>query len=46
MPEDVLSRLVDCVHAKKIATIDDIKHETRWNQADRFGKDVLHIVNK
>ncbi|KAG2074483.1 hypothetical protein BDR04DRAFT_1007874, partial [Suillus decipiens] len=44
MPDSVLDRIIDCAHQHKISTIDDLRKETKWSAADRFGSDVIAIV--
>ncbi|KAF8240013.1 hypothetical protein L208DRAFT_1235131, partial [Tricholoma matsutake] len=44
MPTDVLNCIVDCAHAFKMKTWDDLRKETRWDGADRLGLDVISVV--
>jgi hypothetical protein len=46
MPDSVLDRIIDCAHQHKISTIDDLRKETKWSAADRFGSDVIAIVQR
>ena len=45
MPNDILKRIVDCVHAQKITNKDDLQLETRWSHVDLFADTVLAIIN-
>jgi hypothetical protein len=45
MPDDILKRIVDCVHAQKIANKDDLQLETRWSRVDLFADAVLAIID-
>jgi hypothetical protein len=44
MPTDVLNRIVDCAHAFKMKTLDDLQKETIWDGADKWGLDVISLV--
>jgi len=46
MPDSVLDCIIDCAHHHKISTIDDLHKETEWSAADRFGSDVIAIVQR
>ena len=45
MPNDILQRIVDCVHAQKIINKDDLQLETRWTRIDLFADAVLAIID-
>jgi len=45
MPNDILKRIVDCVHAQKITGKDDLQLETRWSRVDLFTDAVLAIID-
>ncbi|KAG1724794.1 hypothetical protein EDB19DRAFT_1598936, partial [Suillus lakei] len=40
----VLDRIVNCAHHHKISTTDDLRKEMRWSAVDRFGSDVIAII--
>ncbi|KAG1762510.1 P-loop containing nucleoside triphosphate hydrolase protein [Suillus placidus] len=46
MPDSVLDRIVDCAHHHKVSTTDDLRKETRWSAVDRFGSDVIAIIQR
>ena len=45
MPNDILKRIVDCVHAQKITNKDDLQLETHWSCVDLFADTVLAIID-
>lgn len=45
MPNNILQRIVDCVHAQKINSKDDLQLETRWSRVDLFADAVLAIID-
>jgi ATP-dependent DNA helicase RecQ len=45
MPNDILKRIIDCVHAQKITNKEDLQHETRWSRIDQFADAVLAIID-
>lgn len=44
LPEDVMDRIVDCVHHNKVATADDLRRELRWSGVDEYGEEVLSMI--
>lgn len=44
MSDTVLKRIVDCAHAGKIKSKDDLQHETRWSRASTLADDVLSLI--
>lgn len=48
MADDILQRIVDCAHAGKISTIDDLQKQTRWkpSSAAKHGEQLLSIIIK
>jgi hypothetical protein len=44
MPNEVLSRIVDCAHYHKINSTSDLKNETRWDEIEQCGDEVLEII--
>ncbi|KAG2139340.1 hypothetical protein DEU56DRAFT_735728 [Suillus clintonianus] len=45
MADSVLDCLVNCAHHEKIRTIEDLRKETHWSSADKFGSEVLAIIH-
>ncbi|KIK12430.1 hypothetical protein PISMIDRAFT_120902 [Pisolithus microcarpus 441] len=41
-----LERIVDCAHHHKISTIQDLKRETTWLDADQYGGEVLSLIRR
>ena len=46
MPNDVLAQIVDCAHHFKIKTLDDLSRETRWDEAERYGQEVISLITE
>jgi hypothetical protein len=46
MPTNVLNCIVDCACAFKMKTSDDSQKETRWDGADKWGSDVICLVER
>ncbi|KAJ3495027.1 hypothetical protein NLJ89_g10694 [Agrocybe chaxingu] len=44
MPSDTLERIMHCAHHCKIRTVADLKKETRWDEADNFGNEVVALI--
>ncbi|KAG1842096.1 hypothetical protein C8R48DRAFT_619786 [Suillus tomentosus] len=44
MPNAILDRIIDSAHHRKIQTVQDLKRETGWTDAEKFGDDVVVIV--
>ncbi|KAG1723960.1 hypothetical protein EDB19DRAFT_1915826 [Suillus lakei] len=44
LPNSTLDHIVDCTHHHKIHITLDLKKETGWTDADRFGNDVGNIL--
>ncbi|KIJ62203.1 hypothetical protein HYDPIDRAFT_53733, partial [Hydnomerulius pinastri MD-312] len=41
-----LERIVDCAHHRKINSINELKRETGWPDADQFGNEVIAIIHR
>ena len=46
MPNATVDRIVDAAHHHKIRTIQELKKETGWTDADQFGTEVISIIEK
>ena len=47
MPSPVIKRIVDCFHAKKISTVDNLCRETSYTKIeDTWGQEILHMMNE
>jgi hypothetical protein len=46
MSTDVLNHIVDCACAFKMKTLDDLRKETRWDGADKWGSDLISLVER
>ncbi|KAH6892699.1 hypothetical protein BKA70DRAFT_1119271, partial [Coprinopsis sp. MPI-PUGE-AT-0042] len=48
MPASILTRILDCARAGLLESKEpeDLRRETRWDEADRYGEDVLAIVHR
>ncbi|ETW78200.1 hypothetical protein HETIRDRAFT_429262 [Heterobasidion irregulare TC 32-1] len=46
MSNQIIQRIIDAVHAGRIALLGDLKHEVKWSRADKLGKDVLPIAQQ
>ncbi|KAK7692968.1 hypothetical protein QCA50_004609 [Cerrena zonata] len=48
MSDEILQRLIDCFHYRKLSTLDSIKKETRWRNdlIDTYGPSILALVHK
>ena len=46
MPNEVLDRIVDCAHHRKISSIADLRTETRWDDIDHdgWGLEVVALI--
>lgn len=44
MSNAVLKRIVDCAHAGKIKSKDDLQLETRWSRASTFADTILSLI--
>ena len=44
MPNNVLQRIVDCVHHSKIKTKDDLVKETKWGGAEEYWEEVISLI--
>ncbi|KAG2365347.1 hypothetical protein BDR07DRAFT_1277187 [Suillus spraguei] len=44
MPNAILDCIIDSAHHCKIQTIQDLKRETGWTDAEKFGDEVVVIV--
>jgi len=46
MPNATLDRIVDCAHHYKIQTVQDLHKETAWTDSERFGAEVIALIQK
>ncbi|KAL6300676.1 hypothetical protein BKA93DRAFT_703188, partial [Sparassis latifolia] len=46
LPDGALQHLIDCAHAQKIITVEDIARETKWRKVHDYGDVVLKIIHK
>lgn len=48
MSDEILQRIIDCFHYRKISTLDGIKKETHWRSdlIETYGPSILTIVQK
>lgn len=48
MSDEILQRLVDGAHVRKITTVEQLSKETGWTKerVDEFGEDILAIIQK
>ncbi|KAJ3519119.1 hypothetical protein NMY22_g13345 [Coprinellus aureogranulatus] len=46
LPTDILRRIVDCAHASVLSSSSDLERETKWVESQRYGADILEIVNR
>lgn len=46
LPNEMLDRVVDCVHFDKIQSIADLKQQVQWSEADIYGEEIMTIVRK
>ena len=46
MPNSILKHVVDCAHHNKIKTLQDLKKETGWTEADRLGSKVIALIQR
>ncbi|KAF7966472.1 hypothetical protein HWV62_38172 [Athelia sp. TMB] len=48
MSDEIIQRIVDCAHDKKITTADHIAKETRWRRdyVDKCADSILALINK
>jgi ATP-dependent DNA helicase RecQ len=44
LPNSMLDRIVDCAHHRKIHSVLELKKETGWTDADRFGNEVVLLI--
>ena len=44
MTVKILDRIVDCVHHNKISSVQDLARETRWDEINRYGAEVLALI--
>ncbi|KAF8219277.1 hypothetical protein L208DRAFT_1341853, partial [Tricholoma matsutake] len=44
MPNEVLNRIIDCAHYHKINSTSELKNETRWDEIEQCGDEVLEII--
>ncbi|KAI5995606.1 hypothetical protein EDD15DRAFT_2164647 [Pisolithus albus] len=46
MTSTTLNRIVDCAHHRKIQTLEDLKRETGWMNSDRYGDEVISLIQQ
>ena len=46
MPNSTLDCIVDCAHRNKIKTLQDLKKETGWTEADRLGNELIALIQR
>jgi hypothetical protein len=46
MPAEVVERVIHCSHHSKIMNVADLKKETRWDEADSWGMEVIDIITR
>ncbi|KAI5982404.1 P-loop containing nucleoside triphosphate hydrolase protein [Pisolithus albus] len=46
MCNTTLGRIVNCAHHHKINSIQDLRRETAWPDADRYGGEVLSLIQR
>ncbi|KAI6120803.1 hypothetical protein EV401DRAFT_2169641 [Pisolithus croceorrhizus] len=46
MTSATLNCIVNCAHHQKIQTCQDLKRETGWMNSDRFGDEVLNLIQQ
>ncbi|KAG2111454.1 hypothetical protein DEU56DRAFT_749585, partial [Suillus clintonianus] len=46
MPNATLDRIIDCAHFYKLNSMHDLKKETGWTDADKFGAEVVVLVQR
>ncbi|KIK76826.1 hypothetical protein PAXRUDRAFT_17914 [Paxillus rubicundulus Ve08.2h10] len=42
----IIEHIVDCAHHCKIASVQELKRETGWSDADQFGGEVITLVQR
>ncbi|KAG1803246.1 uncharacterized protein BJ212DRAFT_1285275 [Suillus subaureus] len=46
LPNCMLDRIVNCAHHHKINSIFDLKKETGWMDSDRFGNEIITLIQR
>jgi hypothetical protein len=46
LPNCMLDRIIDCAHHHKINSILDLKKETGWMDSDRFGNEIITLIQR
>ncbi|KAG2031717.1 hypothetical protein BDR03DRAFT_875382, partial [Suillus americanus] len=46
LPNCTLDRIVDCAHHRKITSTLNLKRETGWTDADRFGNEIIALIQR
>jgi hypothetical protein len=44
MSTTILDRIINCVHHSKISTLQDLARETRWDEVNRYGAELLALI--
>ncbi|KAJ3481397.1 hypothetical protein NLI96_g7679 [Meripilus lineatus] len=44
LPNGILERIVVCSHGNHIRTVQDLGRETQWSEVDRWGDEILGII--
>ena len=46
MPNSILDQIINCAHYNKIETLQDLKKETGWTEADKLGGEVIALIQR
>ncbi|KAI0743681.1 hypothetical protein C8Q80DRAFT_1106518, partial [Daedaleopsis nitida] len=46
LSDEQLKRILNCAHAHKLASVDDLVKGTKWSRARKFGEDVLCLISQ
>ncbi|KAI1783376.1 P-loop containing nucleoside triphosphate hydrolase protein [Ganoderma leucocontextum] len=46
MGNEILERIIECARVRKLADLDALYRETKWNRAQELGTDVLKIIHE
>lgn len=46
LPNPILDQIIDCAHFRKITRPEDLRREADWSQADRYGAEVVKIIEE
>lgn len=45
LPDDLVQRIIDCVHASKLISVESLKRETHWTGAKEHGPSLLELIH-